>query len=204
MKKILILILFVFLVTNVKGQQNLISNPSFEKHGGGACITGHPIIIYDSFDVSTPFDCAIKDWIRISETPDGFWYRGNNFPINYFSNHIFPHSDSVCVGGVFIGKTISNLREIIQGKLTNPLTANHHYQFSMYVRLFDSLYWNDVGKIVGSNSFSALFTDTAITSVNDLPIQNYTPQIQINQMVTDTQNWVLLVDTFIAQVVSNL
>ncbi|MFM2224743.1 MAG: hypothetical protein RJA07_945 [Bacteroidota bacterium] len=68
----------------------------------------------------------------------------------------------------------------------------------MYVQLFDSIGWGNVGKIAGSNSFSALFTDTAITSVNDLPIQNYTPQIQINTMVTDTQHWVLLVDTFIA------
>jgi hypothetical protein len=55
------------------------------------------------------------------------------------------------------------------------------------------------GKLVGINSFSALFTDTIITSVTDLPIQNYHPQIQIDSMVIDTQHWVLLMDTFMAK-----
>jgi hypothetical protein len=91
-------------------------------------------------------------------------------------------------------------REIIEGKLTKPLTTNHHYQFSMYVQLFDTIDGNtiDIGKIVGVNSFSAVFTDTMIPSHNYLPITNYKPQVQINQMVTDTQHWVLLMDTFIA------
>jgi hypothetical protein len=92
-------------------------------------------------------------------------------------------------------------REIIEGKLTKPLIADHHYQFSMYVQLFDTIYGNviDIGKIVGVNSFSAVFTDTIIPSHNYLPITNYKPQVQINQMVTDTQHWVLLMDTFLAK-----
>ncbi|MFM2226595.1 MAG: hypothetical protein RJA07_2797 [Bacteroidota bacterium] len=154
--------------------------------------------ILDSFGMLTTVNCSIKDWIRISESPDGFWNKASDFPTNWLSHYVYPHSDSICVGGGFICKSIVNLREIIEGKLTKPLTPHHHYQFSMYVQLFDSIPWNDVGKIVGSNSFSAMFTDTMIPSHLDLPIQNYHPQIQIDSMVIDTQHWVLLVDTFIA------
>jgi hypothetical protein len=147
------------------------------------------------FNVAPQFDCSIKDWIRISETPDGFWYRANDFPINWLSNNLYPHSDSVCVGGGFYTHQMTNKREIIEGKLTKPLIADHHYQFSIYVQLFDKIPWNDVGKIAGSNSFSAVFTNSVI-AYTDLP--NYTPQVQINTMVTDTLNWVLLQDTFMA------
>ncbi len=52
---------------------------------------------------------------------------------------------------------------------------------------------------MGINSFSAYFSDTLIPSAgwsNNLAISNYTPQVQINTMVIDTQHWVQLVDTF--------
>lgn len=67
------------------------------------------------------------------------------------------------------------------------------------MQLFDTILPTepDIGQIVGSNSFSALFTDTAITSYADLPLENYKPQVQINKFVIDTQHWVQLVDTFI-------
>jgi hypothetical protein len=197
MKKIIPIFLVVFSLTTLKAQ-NLIKNPSFESHWGGGCYLPIPMSLYDSFNVITSFDCTIKDWIRISETPDGYWFRGNDLPKNNYSNYIYPHSDSVCVGGGFFSKLPNTLREIIEGKLTKPLIASHHYQFSMYVQLFDTIDAINVGKIVGINSFSAVFTDTMIPSHVDLPIQNYTPQVQINQMVTDTQHWVLLMDTFVA------
>ncbi|MFM2224741.1 MAG: hypothetical protein RJA07_943 [Bacteroidota bacterium] len=196
-KKILIVILLM-VGYKFSFSQNLILNPSFEDHWGGVCIPSHSIVFYDTFNTTDPFGCTIKDWIRISESPDGFWYNGYDFPANSYTKYIYPHSDSVCVGGVFFTKLANTLREIIEGKLTKPLTVNHHYQFSMYVQLFDTMHVTNAGKIVGTNSFSALFTDTMIPSHLDLPIQNYTPQVQINTMVTDTQHWVLLIDTFIA------
>ncbi|MEN9521835.1 MAG: hypothetical protein RL065_212, partial [Bacteroidota bacterium] len=168
------------------------------------CFNGQSISFSDSF-TTIPFDgCIVKDWIRISETPDGFWYTGNDFPMNNHSDYIYPHSDSVCVGGFYLFHGMGGsqtTREIIEGKLTKPLITNHHYQFSMYVQLFDTIDGNviDIGKIVGVNSFSAVFTDTMIPSHNYLPINNYKPQVQINQMVTDTQHWILLMDTFVAK-----
>jgi len=149
LKKILILILFVFLVTNVKGQQNLISNPKFEQRlkSGQGCFNGQSISFSDSFTTIPMDGCIVKDWIRISETPDAFWFTGNDFPVNSYAKYIYPHSDSVCVGGGFFSKLPNTLREIIEGKLTKPLTANHHYQFSMYVQLFDTINSINVGKI---------------------------------------------------------
>ncbi|MFM2224744.1 MAG: hypothetical protein RJA07_946 [Bacteroidota bacterium] len=198
MKKYILIAIFSLIALSNSYGQNLIKNPSFENYWGGNCTNGSSVVFYDSFNVTTPFGCTIKDWIRISETPDGYWFTGYDFPKNWLSHYVYPHSDSVCVGAEFYGNTNHNLREIIEGKLTKSLITNHHYKFSMYVQLFDSIPWINVGKIVGINSFSAVFTNSAIPSFQDLPIQNYTPQIQINQMVTDTQHWVLLVDTFIA------
>ena len=52
---------------------------------------------------------------------------------------------------------------------------------------------------MGINSFSAYFGDTSLRyHQGDIPIANYTPQVQINRMLTDTGNWVLLQDTFVA------
>jgi hypothetical protein len=55
-----------------------------------------------------------------------------------------------------------------------------------------------MGKIVGINSLSAYFSDTILPYNNTHfpPIQKFTPQVQINQMVSDTGNWVKLIDTF--------
>ncbi|MFM2224742.1 MAG: hypothetical protein RJA07_944 [Bacteroidota bacterium] len=115
MKRITTLLSFIAIsFTTLKGQ-NLILNPSFEKHWGGDCTFGSSYAFYDTFNVTTPFGCTIKDWIRISESPDGFCYNGVDFPQNWLSRYLYPHSDSVCVGAEFIGKTATNLREIIQG-----------------------------------------------------------------------------------------
>jgi hypothetical protein len=196
-KTFLVLLWLIGIVSISKGQ-NLIKNPSFEKYWGPDCSSGFSITPNDVFNGPPPFDCHLQDWIRISETPDGFWYNGGNFPVNELSHYIYPHSDSACVGGVFYIQNMPNLREIIEGRLTKQLITDHHYQFSIYVQLSDSFYWSGTGKIAGINSFSAVFSDTMIASYTDLPIQNYTPQVQINQMVTDTQHWVLLMDTFVA------
>jgi hypothetical protein len=113
MKKI-ILILFVVFSFNLSKAQNLILNPSFEKHWGGDCSNGSSLVFYNLFNATTPFGCTIKDWIRISETPDGFWYRANDFPTNWLSNNLYPHSDSVCVGEAFFIQPIPNKREIMR------------------------------------------------------------------------------------------
>jgi len=194
-------IFIIFFLFSIRGfSQNLILNNGFEKHvnNGFGCVAGGGLSINNMFNVAPPNDCVVQDWITISQSPDGYWFMGGDFPVNDYAKYVYPHSDSVCVGGGFVCKTALNTREIIEGRLTKPLIAEHHYQFSMYVQLFDTIISIDVGKLVAVNSFSAVFTNTAIPSSIDLPIQNYTPQVQIDSMVTDTQHWVLLMDTFMA------
>ncbi|MFM2226592.1 MAG: hypothetical protein RJA07_2794 [Bacteroidota bacterium] len=196
MKKYSVVFVLLIIFSANADSQNLISNPSFEKKVGGGCNIQFSGLGFDD-PLLQPNECGIKDWYSVSGTPDAYWYNALNYPSNAYTKYIYPHSDSVCVGGVFYFG--DSMREMPQGKLIKPLIANHHYQFSMYVQLYDTIYANDAGKLVGINSFSALFTDTALPfSVNYLPIQKYTPQVQINTMVTDTQHWVLLMDTFIA------
>ena len=70
----------------------------------------------------------------------------------------------------------------------------------MWVHLCDTINGAaNVGKIAGINSFSAYFSDTVVHWRSNFDITHFTPQVQINQMVTDTGNWVLLRDTFVAQ-----
>ncbi|MFM2226596.1 MAG: hypothetical protein RJA07_2798 [Bacteroidota bacterium] len=196
MKKYILLITFLCSSAQLFSQ-NLILNPGFEEVSGSGC-GFHGFSLGFSDAIIQPMACGIKNWIPISYSPDPWWTRGYDFPANYCSKYIYPHTDSVAVGGSYYYKAVNNLREIIGGKLTQPLIKNHHYQFSIYVQLFDTSKWNDVGKIVGINSFDALFTDTSLGYLGVFPMGKYIPQIQINQMVTDTQHWVQLVDTFIA------
>jgi hypothetical protein len=121
-----------------------------------------------------------------------------------FSKNIYPHQDSCCVGIItFIqGQFVSsphNCRELLQGELTKPLVNGHLYEFSIWVHLLDTIYSiSSYGKIAGINSLSAYFSDTMLpyNYTGFPPIQKFTPQVQINQMVSDTGNWVKLIDTF--------
>ena len=150
----------------------------------------------------------------MSATPD-VWSLHSSFlslPHNsVYCNKIYPHSDSTIVGGEqFASDTLGggnlptspNLREMIENKLINPLVKNHTYRFSMYVHLMDTIaFINDIGQIAGINTFGAYFSDTVVNLIYSppFPMGKFTPQIQINQMVTDTGNWVLLTDSFIAK-----
>jgi OmpA-OmpF porin, OOP family len=201
-------IIFLFLVVSVFSSklviaQNLIANPNFEEIVNVGCNDGiSRFLINDSFNLPTnPFNCYIKDWMAISQTPDAWCRCVHQVPINTVSKSFYPHSDSISAGIGLLQTSINNSREILEGKLIMPLITNHIYKFSMYVQLFNVLPNGWGGKIVASNSFSAYFSNTLVKSVgpfNNLPIQNYSPQVQIWQMVTDTQHWVLLQDTFIA------
>ena len=201
-------IAFLVIVFNLKGlaQTNLVSNPSFEEYWG-ACshFRTAPVDFNDNFDSLTNQNiCVLKDWIPISYSPDVFSMNlySNGFPSNFYSKHIYPHSDSSCVGGgqLFKGIPGGKAREQFENRLKDTLKVGHRYQFAMYVHLFDTIPANvsGEGKIVGINSFSAYFSDTIVNWRSNFDITRFTPQVQINQMVADTGHWVLLQDTFVA------
>jgi hypothetical protein len=81
------------------------------------------IYLQDSFNTQPlPTYCVVKDWIGISQTPDVFCYKANDFPANNYTKYIYPHSDSVCVGGVFFTKLANTLRAVSYTHLTLPTT----------------------------------------------------------------------------------
>ena len=206
-KRYLLFFLCYLFFGNVHSQ-NLIMNPGFEQHYGN-CTP----FIFSTYGFGEP--CNLSNWFALSQSPDAYstgllsiatFHLPN--PGNAFSNHIYPHSDSCCVGAAEFapynpatGGGGVNCRSLLEGQLIKPLINGHHYAFSIWLHLFDTLYCNntDRGKIVGINSFSALFSDTVFNYQVNVPIQNYTPQVQINQMLADTGNWVQLKDTFLCE-----
>ena len=217
MKKV-ILLCIVIVCSNKLFSQNLISNPSFEEFVGNCTsFNSSLILINDNFDsIGAGFknSCVLKDWMTMSESPDVWSSHAYIVSLpanNIYCKHIYPHSDSTIVGGLQFasnslgsGTNVGNdLREMIENKLAIPLVKNHTYKFRMYVHLFDTIpaYITDDGQIAGINSFGAYFSDTVVNLIYSppFPMGKFTPQIQINQMVTDTGNWVLLTDSFIAK-----
>jgi hypothetical protein len=206
MKKIVFIVSFLIVCSLELYSQNLISNPSFEEHYNN---TTNPfatqIIFNDSFSPILGY-FVLKNWMNLSGSMDAYWtHHYNDFPNIFGSTNIYPHTDSTIVAGFefFHGSGGGgHCRELMEGKLSTPLIAGHIYKYGIWVQLFDTISQNDIGKIVGINSFSAYFSDTLIPFVGytacNFHFQNYIPQVQINQMVTDTQHWVLLQDTFIA------
>jgi hypothetical protein len=201
-----------FLVTK---SQNLIGNPSFEEFKGSCPSVYQNHLLSFSCDTITQGNtfCVLKDWMLVANYSRIFCKADNSsngIPQNYCAKYVYPHTDSTCIGlFLFELDTLSpnspNVRDVVQNKLKDTLIASHHYYFSMWVQLGDSIQWPTYdGKMAGISSFDAYFSaipfsNWSLTHLSNFPILNYTPQVQINTMVTDTQHWVLLQDTFIAQ-----
>ena len=107
-----------------------------------------------------------------------------------------PLSDSGYLGFYNYGSLAPNTREYIEGMLSAPLDSGIKYCVEMYLSLSDQ-------SEAATGNIGIYFSDTLIqmpldsiggTYLHYLP---FTPQIEF-QMVTDTANWVLVSDTFIA------
>ncbi len=204
MKKHIIILMLAFGVVGNATAQNLIKNPSFERYWGICPAQLATNFSYCGFDSMCQADCYLSDWVFLRGSFDLYSIiypnstSSHGFPGNLCSTYTYPHTDSVAVGGGGYIGSLPNERELIEGRLLHPLIAGHRYKYGMYVQLADTTYFINAGAIVGINSFCALFTDTILKNNANFPYWNYTPQIQIDQMVTDTQHWVLLTDTFTA------
>jgi hypothetical protein len=216
MKKTFVTLLICFIIIFNSKSQNLVSNPSFETTYSfcGASSMGD-IYLNDNLDSISSFwsnFCLVKDWMAMTETPDIFSYNSFSFNLptsDRYCKYIKPHSGNNIVGASQYEDSSSiwqikiNTREIFENKLIMNLKQGHKYKLSFYVQLFDSvpLSWIEGGSIVAINSFSVFFSNSVLNlqSNTPLPMGVYQPQIQINQMVTDTQHWVLLSDTFTAK-----
>jgi len=90
-------------------------------------------------------------------------------------------------------------REYIQGTLSEPLNAGQCYYCEFWVKLFNL---ENTSPYVAIDALSIYLSDTLTQKTIGDPMDMYFPaQInnQIGRIITDTTNWTLISDTFIAQ-----
>ena len=178
MKKIVYIICFILSLSISTKAQNLVSNGEF-----GA---------YDTTSTGAVF---AKGWDMYA-SPDYYNAAYGYVPYN------IGYQEDCCGGKGYIGEYMicsggtggdDGCREYIKTKLIDTLKIGHKYLASMYVNRS-----NDFNYSIAT--IGMLFTDTVIPSppYPQFVVINATPQVKNNTLLTDTINWILVQDTFIA------
>lgn len=189
MKKLITLLFLSASFINTRGQ-NVVQNPGFEHY------TACPIFP-SQFDQN-----HLVGWRRGTSggtsdyfnacVPDDSTNPRQDIPRNMIGYQ--QAYEGQAYAGIFASNSDNyNWREYLAGN-TMPLTVGNYYRVSMWVSLADSVSHASAGLGV----FFYLNGIGAVTqTTNDIPV---TPQIDyINYgILTDTANWVQLVDTFYA------
>ena len=181
MKKIIFtLLLFAFCL--YAESQNLIPNPSFE--------------IYDTCPYNPSQINFAPPWFSANTgTPDYFNSCNSSFfnvPNNFLGYQTAKSGLGYCGLTFYNNTTAANLREYIEIQLSDTLITGVTYCVSFYVSLAN------VSRYATSN-ISAYFSNSILTNATQNYI-NVIPQIQndTNNIVTDTVNWFLVWDTYVA------
>jgi len=198
-KKLILLsvFLFVFIANAISQCQtlNLIKNPSLEEYT--CCPTNGAMI-----------DCALY-WTQPLQGNSTSEYLNVCGIDSLFIPNCLPFWQHAHFGNGYAGICTfsyngnvdppSDYREYIQGILSEPLISGQCYYCQFWVKLFNF-------KI--SNSFSAI-DDISILFSDTMPKKNSTDEMafyltaQINSpdgtIITDTSNWTMISDTFIAK-----
>jgi len=159
-------------------QQNLVINPSFED----AIAPTQPLFYLENF---------INGWYG------GRGYFNTNrvgdfgVPNNEVGHH-YPNTGNAYTGIYTSMQSPTNIRQYIQGKLSEPLQNGSNYIISFYVSLADTMH-------AYNNNIGAYFTtDSFFVSYDHLIIQ--TPQVknETTNILNNKTEWILICDTFIA------
>lgn len=158
--------------------QNLVNNGYFENY-----------YLDTTLGINTP-----NGWYRYA-SPDYYNVALGNVPysLNYQAD--------CCGGQAYVGEYMmcsftvhsdDSCREYLETKLMDTLKTGHKYLSSMYVNKADMNY--------SIATVAMLFTDTFIPPP---PYPQYVviggnPQVKNIKVITDTSNWILVQDTFIA------
>jgi hypothetical protein len=173
--------ILVLLPLFTMGQQNLVSNPSFEETTD--CPSGMAQLSL-SPNWSNP-NQASPDYFHSCAT-NIYW--GTIF--NAFGGQI-PHSGSAYVGGYCFSIWQENGREYVQAELTHPLEQGTAYLVSFYTSVADN-------GLYGISTIGAYLSVDAISS-NDVYRFDVVPQV-LNHAgpMIDSTTWVLVTDTFVS------
>jgi hypothetical protein len=181
-KTIKILCLFVSLIGDLKAQQNLVPNPSFE----------------DTI-LSSIQSRYLEDFIVKWRGGRGYFNANNPnwygfVPSNKFG-HQYPRIGNAYCGIFTYVKYSAPLRQYIQTSLLQKLQSNKKYKVSFYVSLGDTAHAN-------TNSIGAYFSaDSFFVSFGNFGgVLNHTPQIQndVHNDLSNKINWTLVCDSFVA------
>lgn len=177
-------LLFFFLLPVFVSAQNLVPNPSFEQYD--TCPDNYNQLNYAS------------GWnIRIN-TPDYFNACASNFAVSIPSNgngYQYPATGSAYAG--FLGYAQSNIREYLGGNLLSPLEIGHKYFVTFKISLANG---DGSIELCGINKIGILFTNISLgdTVIIPSPFINNFAHVIANNMISDTNNWITIRSSFIA------
>lgn len=190
MKKIKLITLFILLAQTTYSQ-NLVPNPSFEEYiycpDMPSNLCWHP-----NCSIIPP---ACKHWFDPTGGTSDYYNACSTLPEytgvpQNMIGYQFPHDGNAYAGFAGTGIPYATISEYIGVKLIEALKTNQQYCFSFWLSLADS-------SCSSNNKIGAYFT-TDTTSYWGTSLINVIPQIQINQIITDTTNWTLIENEFIA------
>ncbi|MEI6488680.1 MAG: T9SS type A sorting domain-containing protein [Bacteroidota bacterium] len=182
MKKTGAFIIFMFSVTLVKGQTNLVPNPSFENINScdsvwlGPCFNqvpywncpagGSSVELYNA--------CSTNSGVSVPSNVSGFQYA---------------HGGTGYIGFVTYSSFSTNYREFVQVRLDSTLMTNRKYCVNFYVSLADSMAY-------AANSMGMYISDSTV----NYPATFFTlnPPIISSSIIADSANWTLISGEFIA------
>lgn|SRR5690606_34528265 len=211
MKKTIILSIILVITLQLKAQQNLVPNPSFElKTYPNACMDEPFLFSYEFATIVSNWKADDADPLfstNSRNTPDYYNSCANPFvsaPVSVPQN--FMGYQNARTGNAYVGigysyriassssSEYTHNSEYIFTELTNPLEAGETYTFSMYVSKAELIPYaaNQLGVAVVS---TLPFEGGHITDYT-LPI---TPQVLSNTVVTDETGWTLIEGLFTAQ-----
>ncbi len=192
-----IVVLFFFCVNSIRGQQNLVLNPSFEDVNE-AELRCYPYQSYQEFSNAIPY------WNSPAGTSDIYYV---DFPEHCpFRGTPQPRTGNGMLGFItYVNPLLTNQDpnefrggEFLEGQLSNPLMQGHTYRISFYV-LLSTAGFNSSS--AATNNFGVKFFENQyIEGVNIVPKRN--PDANYTNVIND-QNW-YLVDLMFTPQVANL
>ena len=187
MKKIILIILLIT-NNNIKAQQNLVLNPSFEDLDSGFVCTSIPPLP----------DLSASNWSSGAGSSPDIFNTGYDASciLNPFSNW---SNQAPLTGNGYAG--IANhyapsnfFREYLRGKLSEPLIIGVTYRVKLYVCLGDYSSY-------GSNNIGVKFIDTALTPYYPADLTFIDPDVNYTGTpFTDFNNWTLFSFIFVPTV----
>jgi len=174
------------MVLNVRSQNNLVLNPSFEKIQGDL-----KCYLYDVGDF------PIESWMSASEgSIDAFSMKLPSNCVMYPLNDSFsdqkPRTGSNYLGFSNLYENEEEYREYLRGNLLEPLEVGSQYKIQFYVCLsaFATAATNNIG-LAFINNKTPIFSNVGPISIE--PDVNYS-----GKPITQTEKWTLLSFDFIA------